>query len=203
MEKKSYTISDLEQVTGLNRRTIHFYTKERLIPPPDGAGGGARYGEEHALRLKLVGEMQKSHLKLSGIREALDAMSIEEKRSLAEKIDESPHRVWDREALESWITQNESISQNYLPSAPAPRHLDEEDIKPLSFLKMGKERKADIQQDSANYLQNLRRSPPVREESWQRFQVTEGLEINVRSDVVRRYRQQIMHLVEELKRNIR
>jgi DNA-binding transcriptional MerR regulator len=37
-----YTVSDLESLTGINRRTIHFYVKEGVIPGPSGAGGGAR-----------------------------------------------------------------------------------------------------------------------------------------------------------------
>jgi len=203
MENKTYTISELEKRTGLNRRTIHFYAKEKLIPPPDGAGGGARYGEEHLLRLKLIGEMQKSHLKLSGIREALDAMSIEEMRSLVDKVDASRHQVWDREALESWLSPDENNLSYSLSSASAPRQAELDDIKSMSFLKMGKERLANNQQNSAGYLQDLKRSQPAQEESWQRFDVTEGLEVNVRSDIAKRYRQLIVKLVDELKRNIR
>ena len=81
----NYTISDLEKHTGLTRRTIHYYTKEKLIPSPDGMGGGAKYSEEHLLRLQLIKEMQKSHLKLSGIKEALDSMSIDELDKLSFK----------------------------------------------------------------------------------------------------------------------
>ena len=52
LNKKNYSITELEKHTGLTRRTIHYYTKEKLIPPPDGTGGGAKYGEEHLLRLQ-------------------------------------------------------------------------------------------------------------------------------------------------------
>ena len=85
MNNKYYNISELEEITGLTRRTIHYYTKEKLIPPPDGIRGGAKYNNEHLLRLLLTKEMQKSHLKLSGIREALDAMKIKEMEILYKK----------------------------------------------------------------------------------------------------------------------
>lgn len=203
MENKTYTISDLERVTGLNRRTIHFYAKERLIPPPDGTGGGARYGEEHMLRLKLIGEMQKSHLKLSGIREALDAMSVEEMRSLADRTEESPRQVWDKAALEHWLALEDSAVSASSSSPLVVMDHDMDIVKPMSFLKIAKERQKDERQDSSSYLRNLRRAQPVREESWQRFEVSEGLELNVRSDMVRRHRQMIMKLLEELRKNIR
>lgn len=203
MDTKTYTISDLEKITELNRRTIHFYTKERLLPPPEGAGGGARYGEEHVLRLKLIGEMQRSRLKLSEIRIELDAMSIEMMRTLVEKIDESPHQIYGLDDSESWLSPDESVVQNSLQVAPAPSHQVEDEIKSMSFLRIGKERHARLQSSASQCLEPPRTSQSVREESWQRFDVTAGLEVNVRSDIVRRYRPLIMQLVDELKRKIR
>ena len=97
----NYSISDLEKHTGLTRRTIHYYTKEKLIPSPDGMGGGAKYSEEHLLRLQLIKEMQKSHLKLSGIREALDAMSLAEMNQLYEKAQKGKIRSWDLDSIEN------------------------------------------------------------------------------------------------------
>lgn len=201
MDNTTYTISELEKITGLNRRTIHFYTKERVIPPPSGAGGAAKYGEEHVLRLRLIGEMQKSHLKLSGIREALDAMSIEEMRSLSEKIESAPHQVWDRDALESWMNASKNMVSSLDDSLfePVPPFGAN---KSFSFLKIGKEKQTNQPREDDRYLQNLRRSQNVREASWQRFEVVDGVEINVRSDALRRHRQLIIRLIEEMKRNI-
>ncbi|HOI16005.1 MAG TPA: hypothetical protein PK036_06655 [Geobacteraceae bacterium] len=122
---------------------------------------------------------------------------------MSEKIDESPHRVWDREALESWLALDNYDLSSSKPPTPAPRQSIENGNEPVSFLNMGKEHQARCMQSSVSYNQNLRRSLPLREESWQRFEVTDGLEVNVRSDIVKRYRQQIMQLVEELKRSIR
>ena len=59
---RQYTIKVLEKETQIPPRTIHFYIKEKLIPPAIGAGG---VGEEHILKLKLIKEMKNFHLKLS------------------------------------------------------------------------------------------------------------------------------------------
>lgn len=203
MDTKTYTISDLEKITELNRRTIHFYTKERLLPPPEGAGGGARYGEEHVLRLKLIGDLQRSRLKLSEIRIELNAMSIEMMRNLVEKIAESPRQVYCLDDSESRLSPDDSVVQNSLPVATAPSQQVEDEIKSMSFLRIGKERQAKFQMSASQCLEPPRTSQPVREESWQRFDVTAGLEVNVRSDIARRYRPLIMQLVDELKRKIR
>ena len=74
-----YTISQLEEVSGVPRRTIHFYVKEGLLPSPGGRGRSARYAETHRLRLRLVELLKEStHLRLQGIREYIEPLSLDE-----------------------------------------------------------------------------------------------------------------------------
>ena len=81
------TIQEVESQTGLPRRTIHFYIKEGLIPPPKGSRRNAVYGSEHVLRLWLIQALKdKTHLRLEGIREILERMSIEETRETLEQL---------------------------------------------------------------------------------------------------------------------
>ena len=60
MEKQDYSISELiedfENIWGveITPRQIHFYRNKGIIPKPEGKGGGARYTEEHYLRLLLT-----------------------------------------------------------------------------------------------------------------------------------------------------
>jgi DNA-binding transcriptional MerR regulator len=202
MKNITYTITDLEKATGLNRRTIHFYSREKLIPPPDGTGGGARYGEEHLLRLRLIGEMQKSHLKLTGIREALDTMTIAEMRALSKKIESAPQQAWDRQALEGWLTANQSAAPQASMAEPAPEPYASGASDNFSFLNIIPPAPAAKKRASANYLQDLKRSKPVQEEQWRRLTVADGVEINVRVDVERRHRQQILHCIEALRKTL-
>ena len=80
MNESTYTIQELTDETGFTRRTVHFYTQQGILPPPAGAGLGARYGEAHLLRLRLVPVLRRQGLRLDAIRERFAAMSLEEMR---------------------------------------------------------------------------------------------------------------------------
>ena len=82
MSDTTYTIQELTEHTGVPRRTVHFYSQQGVLPPPAGAGLGARYGEEHLLRLKLVPVLRRQGLRLDDIRERFEALSLEEMRGL-------------------------------------------------------------------------------------------------------------------------
>jgi DNA-binding transcriptional MerR regulator len=75
-----YTISELVSLSGVNRRNVHFYVQQGLLPPPQGAGLGARYSDEHLLCLRAIPVLRTRGLRLDEIRERLagsDARSIE------------------------------------------------------------------------------------------------------------------------------
>lgn len=82
MSDTTYTIQELTEHTGVPRRTVHFYSQQGVLPPPTGAGLGARYGEEHLLRLKLVPVLRRQGLRLDDIRERFEALTLEEMRGL-------------------------------------------------------------------------------------------------------------------------
>ena len=201
LNKKNYSITELEKQTGLTRRTIHYYTKEKLIPPPDGIGGGAKYGEEHLLRLQLIKEMQKSHLKLSGIREALDAMNISEMNQLYEKAQRGKIRSWDLDSIENWLVDSSEVeatdknSMNYLPG----QNISEESN--YSFLNPGNRPSKKKKTRNVNYLKDLKRTT-VPDASWERFSVLDGVEINVRSDIMQKYGTIVKNWIEYLKKLI-
>ena len=201
LNKKNYSITELEKHTGLTRRTIHYYTKEKLIPPPDGTGGGAKYGEEHLLRLQLIKEMQKSHLKLSGIREALDAMNISEMNQLYEKAQRGKIRSWDLDSIENWLVDSSEVeatdknSMNYLPR----QNISEESN--YSFLNPGNRPSKKKKTRNVSYLKDLKRTT-VPDASWERFSVLDGVEINVRSDIMQKYGTIVKNWIEYLKKLI-
>ncbi len=63
-----YTIQELSDLTGVPRRTIHFYTQQEILPPPEGAGLSTRYRQIHLVRLKLVPILRQEGLRLDQIR---------------------------------------------------------------------------------------------------------------------------------------
>jgi DNA-binding transcriptional MerR regulator len=66
-----YTITELSALSAVNRRNIHFYIQQGLLPPADGAGLGARYTDEHLLRLRAIPVLRNRGLRLDAIRERL------------------------------------------------------------------------------------------------------------------------------------
>lgn len=173
--ESGYTVSELEAMTGINRRTIHFYVKEGVIPAPEGAGGGARYGEEHLLRLQLTQELQKSHLKLSGIKEAMDRLSIDEMRAMVRKA-RAAARVWDRQSLERWL------EQRVAGAAASPDW-----NKSLLDLAGGATVSRARLPDGAPV--HLSSGPgTARSRTWERIIMADGFEVMVRSDLANRYR---------------
>lgn len=188
-----YTITDLEARTGINRRTIHFYVKEGLLPAPQGTGGGARYGEEHLLRLQLTRELQKSHLKLSGIREAMDGMTLAQMRAMARKAG-TASRPWDSRALGDWLETrlrqaasapawNRSLL-DLAGSAPPP-------VREVATVRGGPQ---------AAPAPATAPPPPVAAagEAWERIRVADGFEVLLRSDLADAYRQIVAQMVDRV-----
>ena len=176
-----YSIKDLESMTDIKPRTIHYYIKERLIKPAIGEGGGASYNDEHLIRLKLIKEMKKSHLKLSGIKQALDAMSIEGMSKLYEKAKKGSFN-WDRNSLGNWMED----SMDGKPS----------DIETSTI---GGQANDSMSMVDYNYLQHLKRAA-LPDSSWKRFYVIDGIEINIRSDLMENYKTKILYYIDELRR---
>lgn len=76
-----YDINDVAVQMGIPRRTIRYYVEIGLLTPPEGAGRGAMYGDEHLERLAAIKRLQSQGLTLEQIR---DALSIEPSSTLGE-----------------------------------------------------------------------------------------------------------------------
>lgn len=87
-----FDIKELCARGGVTPRTVHFYVQQGLLPPPGAVGPGARYGEGHVARLRLIRLLQKQHLPLAeiakrtkGLTDAqVDALLAETKARRAE-----------------------------------------------------------------------------------------------------------------------
>ena len=167
METKTYSIAELEQLSGFPRRTIHFYVREKMISPASSKGGPARYGEDHLLRLQMIRVLQSSHLRLDGIREALNSMdTCEMRRTIADA--EGTRKEWDRDAVSTWMGTE---SRQDL----AGRHTEH----------------------VANMLTGLKRNVTPQMESWQRMKVIDGIEVNLRADLSEETRHLFMQMLHE------
>jgi DNA-binding transcriptional MerR regulator len=66
-DDRTYGILELVQASGVPRRTIRYYVQRGLLPPPEGAGRGHFYREDHLRRLLNIRDLQDQGLTLEEI----------------------------------------------------------------------------------------------------------------------------------------
>lgn len=86
----AYSIADLARLTGLSVRTIRYYVAQGLIPSSGETGRGARYGDGHLHRLRLIKALQGQHLPLAEIRLRLQGLRDEDVESLVAEREPDP-----------------------------------------------------------------------------------------------------------------
>lgn len=214
--KKEYTISELENLTGFSRRTVHFYIKEGLIPSPGSVGTGTKYGEEHFLRLMMIGILQKQDLKLNGIRKILESMTLIQMKETVSR--ESVNRT--ARGLTNLFSGVYSIPGVVSQAALKTLNLNEEITLPPEndrqkesgnrtaggFL-MNKTVLLVSEQQTKDYNHEVLEEKPdlVQEKegnsnsikSWRRIELTDGIEMNVREDIFSRYKSLISELIDK------
>ncbi len=104
MTERTYSMSELVQLTGFDARTIRYYISQGLLPKPLKRGRGADYSEIHLDRLKLISVL-KGNLKLDEIQARLNVASPEEIRQL----------------LETWVEPKGQVQRSELPRLCAGR----------------------------------------------------------------------------------
>jgi DNA-binding transcriptional MerR regulator len=67
-----YSIGELSDLTGLSRRTIHYYVQRGLLPPPEGGGRGHYYTGDHLERIRRIRAWQDAGTSLDGIKAIFD-----------------------------------------------------------------------------------------------------------------------------------
>jgi DNA-binding transcriptional MerR regulator len=80
MDTKVLTIAELEELSGVNKRTIRFYIKEKILHGAEGVGKNSHYDLTHLERLEKIRKLQSEGFTLARIREQL----VEQQFSVAE-----------------------------------------------------------------------------------------------------------------------
>ena len=78
-----YDLAELSDRARVTPRTVRYYIQQGLLPAPGATGPGAKYGEAHLNRLRLIHRLQQAHLPLAEIRRRLEAISDAEVRDLS------------------------------------------------------------------------------------------------------------------------
>lgn len=86
MSDELFSIQELCNLTGLSRRTVHFYIQQEIIPPPAGSGLGARYRRNHLIRLQLIPLLRSQGYRLDDIRQKYKSSSAAELEALFQSL---------------------------------------------------------------------------------------------------------------------
>lgn len=100
MSDVAYDLTLLSDLAGVTPRTVRYYIQQGLLRSPGSPGPGAKYGEGHLLRLRLIRRLQREHFPLSEIRRRLRSLTDEEvRRALEAPAHRSPVADYVREVL--------------------------------------------------------------------------------------------------------
>lgn len=66
-----FDLNELSDRAGVTPRTVRYYIQQGLLRSPGTPGPGARYGEGHLGRLRLIRRLQREHQPLAEIRHRL------------------------------------------------------------------------------------------------------------------------------------
>ena len=116
-EEPRFSVGDLADLGGVQRRTVRYYVQEGLLPTPHGVGRGNHYGPEHLERLLKVKTLQEGGRSLDEIRRILN-----QKTKAHDEPAPAPERsVWRRITLAPGVELNVSSDVRL----PAPGKLAE------------------------------------------------------------------------------
>jgi DNA-binding transcriptional MerR regulator len=87
-------LAELCERTGVTVRTVRYYVQQGLLPSP-GTGPGVRYQQEHLDRLRLIRQLQKTHLPLVEIRRRLESLDLRGVQALLEPEQQRAPSVGD------------------------------------------------------------------------------------------------------------
>lgn len=77
-----YDLAELSERARVTPRTVRYYIQQGLLRAPGVTGPGAKYGEGHLDRLRLIRRLQQAHLPLAEIRRQLEVLSDPDVREL-------------------------------------------------------------------------------------------------------------------------
>lgn len=94
-----YTRSELEELTGINGRTIRYYITEGLLSPAYGRGSSATYDHDHYLRLQAINQLKEQRLPLKSIKENLEQLTTDDLMMMINAPEQPEVAIWRHHQL--------------------------------------------------------------------------------------------------------
>jgi DNA-binding transcriptional MerR regulator len=158
-------LSDRGKVTA---RTVHYYIQQGLLPPSGSTGPGARYSEEHLDRIKLIRLLQNEHLPLAEINRRLRSLSADQVRSLLQQR---------KKAAES----SRGSALDYVRSVLNHKPRGGRDLS--------------YEPSLSRASPEPRAEPALGRSQWERVDLSDGLELNVRRPLTRQQQRKLEKLL--------
>ena len=182
------TVEELAKSVDVPVRTVRFYIAQGLIPGPGSRGRSAAYGEDHALRLRLVRRLVDRHVPLSEIKARMHDLALDDVRSILEKEEreEGAHAACRDVSPKEFVSGLLNRARAYGGTASSTRTADGRSAAPsLSRAGVGAPPQP----------------APAAErvgEVWQRWELLPGVELHVRRDLEMRYRSLIDRILRSV-----
>lgn len=179
-----YSIEDLADESGFDKRVIRSFIEQGLVRGPDSKGRYARYTRAHLIRLQAIKYLRETReMSLNEIRLALLSMSEEDIRALSLKTTQAKNRVVKDSSVLDYLRaarspQSQSINQSQSRATTLPST----GPSVISQSNSGQSLSAvDRLMAALNTESNARRlSSQSKAQRWHRFSVTPDIELSVR-----------------------
>ena len=178
---ENLTLEDLAKDSGLSLRTLRFYIQEGLLQGPDTHGKYASYSRQHLDRIEMIKRLKNLRLPIKEIRHLLNNMTAEEIKKIRKY----------QEIL------NPNLGMNY-KQGNENMHIAQPGASAIDYIRSLEKSHGEIQ---SVYEKSINRpSTPLQpasvskpkpvyknqilgmneEETWKRYVIDEGIELNVR-----------------------
>jgi DNA-binding transcriptional MerR regulator len=183
-DETRYSLTELADLAGVTPRTVRYYLSSGLLPGVQ-SGPGAKYGEDHLGRLRLIRRLQRDHLPLAEIRRRLDGLDDDAIRGLADARDAPPPPDTALDYIRSVLSSPRPATSGpaffaLSTSAPAPALARES--APIGVA----ESVGDYTSPTTN---------PVERSQWERVVLAPDVELHVRRPLSRTQNKRVDRLV--------
>jgi DNA-binding transcriptional MerR regulator len=164
-----FDINALCEQTDVSARTVHFYIQQGLLAPAGSPGPGARYGEGHVARIKLIRLLQKQHLPLAEIAKRTKGLTDEQVAALIA-------------ATKQRLSEPRGTALDYIRGVLAGPGSANRTIGPPPSAQLKRALSTAAPDGDAAAAGGA--APPERSQ-WERFTLADGIELHVRRPMSR------------------
>jgi DNA-binding transcriptional MerR regulator len=169
------TIEELAAQADVPVRTVRYYIAEGLLPGPGSRGKGAAYGAEHLIRLRLIRRLAARRVPLGEIRDLLTRLPADEAHAV---LREEARRADELESSAGAPSPKAYISA--LLGQAGGSQQPPATYQPLRAVRPAQPKSALAMRSS----RSIGAAPTTPEETWRRWTLAPGIELQVRGDIV-------------------